>query len=670
MSKITFIYKGNNFIIHCEKKDKISSVIDGFYNKSLLPRDSVYFICNGDILDNEMTEDQIPFNEQNKKIILVYDYNNQNNEHIIKSNEIICKICKENAKIAVDNYHLILFGCKNNHKINNIKMNELAQTQFINLSKVICEFCKERNKGNSYNNQFYRCLSCKKDICLLCKEKHSSNHNLINHDQKNYVCEEHGEFYHSYCYSCNKNLCTSCENAHKTHVVESFGTMIKDKNILLEENEALRKDIEKLNKVISDIITKLNKVKENFGIYYEIHKSIISNNNKFRNYEILFNINEFNNNTIKKDLETIIKENNVSNQINKIMDIYNKMETEIMNSNKDEKILLYEPDSESDINFNLLNDPDDTNNNMIENNPPSQQNNNNMNNNNINSNNYKNLSKSVEIKEEKKENQNEINKQRSVLIHLAKELQNCLLDEMNKIPLISELIDINNLLKNEKEDSQEINVIKLITTKYKNYRKVRESGNSFYICFIYRLFEFISLNREKTLFEKIKKKILDSKLIILDNGYDWDFLKESYNAFKNEFNTCFEQALESSKACREYIDELFKNDERFSYLNHFIHFCIAAYLKDNKILYEDFIDQDFEKYVQKVEEVGLECTQLEILACANYFDIGIKIEYLYPTKIEVAKFPEDKKGDEIFINILFRPDHYDVLYKGNNESYN
>ena len=189
----------------------------------------------------------------------------------------------------------------------------------------------------------------------MCKESHSSEHYLINYDQKNYICERHGEFYHSYCYSCNMNMCTSCESMHQQHVIESFGTMMKDRNALIAANEKLRLEIEQTNKIISDIIVKLNKVKENLGIYYEIHKSIMTNNNKFRNYEILFNINEFSNNSINKDLENIIKEKNFIHQINNIMNIYNKMETY---SEKTE--------SGTESEFNLLNE--NNNNNIINNN--------------------------------------------------------------------------------------------------------------------------------------------------------------------------------------------------------------------------------------------------------------------------------------------------------------
>ena len=656
MSKIIFVYKGNNILVQCTKQEKMSSVIDGFYNKSLAPRNSVYFICNGDLLDNELTEDKIPCNESNQKKILVYDLNEKGVDEIIKSNEIICKTCKESSQIDISNYNIILFGCKNKHRIENIKFSEFMQTQFINLSRINCDFCKERNKGNSYNKTFFRCIQCKKNICVLCKELHQSDHYIINHDQKNYVCEEHGEYFHSYCYTCNKNMCTSCENIHNNHAMISFSSMIMDKNVLFQENEKLKNEIEIFNQIISDIINKLNKVKENLEIYYEIHKSIISNiNNKFRNFSILYNINEFVNNTIKRDLENIIKDNNTNNQINNIMKMYNKMEAENIDSqinNNDDKIFLYEPDSESD--FNLLNNESENLNKNQNYQQPSQQINN------------INISKSVNIinKNPQNEKQNEESKKRSTVIGVVNELKNILLEEViNKIPLISELKDINGLLNDCKGNSSQINIVKVITSKYKQYRSIRDNGNSFYTCFIYRLFEYISLSRNQSLFDKICQKILNTKNLILQNGYDWDFIKDSFGLFHKEFITCFEQSNISMKTCQLYLDTLFKSEESFNYFNHFIHYCIAAYIKENRILYENYISEKFETWISKVEEIGLEVGQIEILACANYFDIGIKIEYLYPSKVDVVKYPEDKKGEDIFINLLFRPDHYDLLYK-------
>ena len=50
------------------------------------------------------------------------------------------------------------------------------------------------------------------------------------------------------------------------------------------------------------------------------------------------------------------------------------------------------------------------------------------------------------------------------------------------------------------------------------------------------------------------------------------------------------------------------------------------------------------------------------MACVNFFDLGVKIEYLNKDKNELMKFPEDKDEKDIFINFLFTPGHYDLLY--------
>ena len=50
------------------------------------------------------------------------------------------------------------------------------------------------------------------------------------------------------------------------------------------------------------------------------------------------------------------------------------------------------------------------------------------------------------------------------------------------------------------------------------------------------------------------------------------------------------------------------------------------------------------------------------MACVNYFDVGVKIEYLNKFKNEVVKLPENKPDNEFFIYLLFSPGHYDILY--------
>ena len=62
------------------------------------------------------------------------------------------------------------------------------------------------------------------------------------------------------------------------------------------------------------------------NIYYNINENMINNYNKDRiNYEILYNINNIENNNIIKDIDNIINDNNIKTKFNKIINIYEKM---------------------------------------------------------------------------------------------------------------------------------------------------------------------------------------------------------------------------------------------------------------------------------------------------------------------------------------------------------
>jgi len=87
----------------------------------------------------------------------------------------------------------------------------------------------------------------------------------------------------------------------------------------------------------------LNYVLENIDNYYNIINNIYGSFElKKRNYEILNNINEINNDGLYKDLEEIINENKIQNKFYKINIIYNKMKNDLQKN------------LESNFNFNLF----------------------------------------------------------------------------------------------------------------------------------------------------------------------------------------------------------------------------------------------------------------------------------------------------------------------------
>ena len=247
---------------------------------------------------------------------------------------------------------------------------------------------------------------------------------------------------------------------------------------------------------------------------------------------------------------------------------------------------------------------------------------------------------------------------------MAVEYENAIKAEIEQTtPLISEQLDIKVLLKDYEDNAEYANSVKVITEKYKYIRKVRRDGNCFYRAFIYRLFEYICMKNNSQLYNDLLKKIEGVKELTSKNGYDWMLVEDFYNVFYGEFCTCFNALNNNGISVRDYMDKLFQDKDKGNYLIYFIRFCIAAYLKQNRELYEVYIEGDFNTWIVKeVEAIDNEADQIQIMACVNYFDIGVKIEYLNKYKNEVVKFPEDKKDEDIFIEVLFTPGHYDILY--------
>ena len=311
MAEVEFIYNGDNIIIHCNKNHTMKDIFKKFINKSKVEKNSIIFLYNGDKIIEELTlENTIKDKNINKIKILVELINdNKKRKNIIKSKNIICPECKENIRIKIEDYKINLFGCKNNHIIENILLENYENTQNIDISKIICEICKENNKGNSDQNAFYRCNKCKINICPLCYSKHDKNHKIINYELKDYICEEHNEAFVEYCVKCKKDICLSCENNHINHETIFYKNIIRDVNKVKTDINEYKKEIDQFVNYIDNIIKKLIKVKLNIKIYYNIYNNMMKNNDEVKN-----DINEY-----KKDIDIFYNNlDDIINQLNRV----------------------------------------------------------------------------------------------------------------------------------------------------------------------------------------------------------------------------------------------------------------------------------------------------------------------------------------------------------------
>ena len=341
MSEANFIYNGNQTVILCQEKDSVKEVFLKFKNKVNIENKEVIYLYNGNkINDENKTIEQI-FHTKSFNI-LVYDADNIpiNTNFIKYSKEVICPECKCSALLNIKDYKFNIICNNNNHIFNNILIKDYKKTQEIDNNKIICNFCNNNNKSNTYKNSFYRCNMCNKDICPKCKINHE--HKIIDYDEKNYICNKHNELYIFYCKTCKKNICMICENNHDKHELITYGKIIIEDDKIIEGKKEIRKEINEFEDKINNIIKELEIIKENIEEYYKIINDIIDNyiNNKKRNYEILKNIKEiiYNNNIIN-DIKKINNDFNYNN----IIDIYNKI-----NKIKDNDIIIYKINNNED----------------------------------------------------------------------------------------------------------------------------------------------------------------------------------------------------------------------------------------------------------------------------------------------------------------------------------
>ena len=207
MSEVKIIYNGNQTIIEYQSNEKLEEIFKRFQIKINAENKELVYLYNGKIIEDkniilsELTSDKII-------TILAHDSNNipSNINNLVKSEYVICPICKESAILEEKDYKLKIYGCENGHINENILINQFNKTQEIDYSKIICQKCNKNNRYNTLKNEFYYCDECKINLCPICKSIHNNNHRMINYNNKWYKCDIYNKENNSYCNKCKINI--------------------------------------------------------------------------------------------------------------------------------------------------------------------------------------------------------------------------------------------------------------------------------------------------------------------------------------------------------------------------------------------------------------------------------------------------------------------------------
>merc|ERR1712227_523658 len=194
-----------------------------------------------------------------------------------------------------------------------------------------------------------------------------------------------------------------------------------------------------------------------------------------------------------------------------------------------------------------------------------------------------------------------------------------------EIPLIGERIPLNSLSDDFSGDDLFLEKLNHLTEIFKDIVKIRPDGNCFYTAFAFSLFE--------TLIGQI--------------GEVSDFVEE----------------LGELKSSEELITKV--NEPGISnYIVCWMRLVASAELQKQPDFYINFLPNvasvhDFCRL--EVEPLGVDIDHVVITALATSLETPVKVACLErtPGKAQIVEF----FGEDAKINLMFRPGHYDILYK-------
>uniref|UniRef100_A0A0N4Z0Z5 ubiquitinyl hydrolase 1 n=1 Tax=Parastrongyloides trichosuri TaxID=131310 RepID=A0A0N4Z0Z5_PARTI len=196
---------------------------------------------------------------------------------------------------------------------------------------------------------------------------------------------------------------------------------------------------------------------------------------------------------------------------------------------------------------------------------------------------------------------------------------------------------------------------------YTNVRRVRGDGNCFY----------------RSILTALLEKCLNDDNLLLQ-------FQNLSREWRDKFFAMGFPELTTSDFC-DSIDELLKNiaDKKYdnnslmvtlgdeniaNYYVAYMRILTSAFLKENKALYEGFIEggRTMDQFcLDEVEPMWKECDHISIIALVNALKVNIRIEYMDQSHSPEGGIHYDICGTdgEPFLFFLYRPGHYDILYK-------
>ena len=173
---------------------------------------------------------------------------------------------------------MINYECQNKHK-GNISLEEYMQKY--NKNTISNQKCDECNKNqNEFKIDYSYCSKCNKFMYNICLDKHRNDddHNFINFQRYDSLCNIHSNLFSFYCIKCKINICIYCKSNHKSHDLIDLSTLVytdEEKKKLDEEIKNMELKIINLDKIKQEIKNKIDNLKKSSELEMKFIKILL-----------------------------------------------------------------------------------------------------------------------------------------------------------------------------------------------------------------------------------------------------------------------------------------------------------------------------------------------------------------------------------------------------------
>lgn len=255
--------------------------------------------------------------------------------------------------------------------------------------------------------------------------------------------------------------------------------------------------------------------------------------------------------------------------------------------------------------------------------------------------------------------------------------------EAEKIPLVGDKEPLSSLAAEYQSGSPILlEKIKVLSEQFDAIRRTRGDGNCFFRSFMFSYLEHILESQDREEVNRITGNVEICRKTLQSLGYA-DFTFEDFFAL---FLEQLESVLQGNEASISH-DELIQRsrDQSISdYVVMFFRFVTSGEIRKRSEFFEPFIlgltNTTVEQFCKSsVEPMGEESDHVHITAVSDALGVPIRVVYLDRSSCDtggvsvnhhdfipaISDAPSGTSGGsetKPFINLLYRPGHYDILY--------